>query len=190
MAWYVHRDGTLHSYRTTAAGIIILDHNKDPIGEILEADISKNGEMFASLSAASYFLQLMEQRIALDVAKEMHSRWVATKGYENYKYSLVKIPCVHCRDATDVVDATSCSYCYGDGYYLREWYYGLEGKVCKLLTNVKHSGMKRRGVALKKGRKVKVVMCSRDGDVGITTALGSDQGYSHRVDPKILEVVK
>jgi hypothetical protein len=42
----------------------------------------------------------------------------------------------------------------------------------------------------KRGTKVKVVMCSRFGDVGITKDLKATHGYDARVEPEMLEEIK
>lgn len=90
----------------------------------------------------------------------------------------------------------NCPYCRGTGKIVMEWYYSMDGKIYRLKKEV--IGQKWHGhgvepsftpVIMKKGSLVKVVMCSRFGDVGITPNLDVTRGYIARVDPEDLEEV-
>lgn len=90
-----------------------------------------------------------------------------------------------------------CFFCGGTGKIVRDWYYGMRGKIFTLRETV--VGQQWHGhyadpeftpVTMEAGSKVKVVMCSRFGDVGITPDLTVDHGYIARVDPEMLEEVK
>ena len=106
--------------------------------------------------------------------------------------SPVDLPCYGC--SPDMKDF-DCPYCRGSRTLTMEWYYGMEGKIYTLSKDVEGREWNGHGanpefapVPMKKGQQVKVVMCSRFGDVGITPDLKADRGYIARVDPDILEV--
>ena len=73
-------------------------------------------------------------------------------------------------------------------------YYDVRGKVYTLKLNIEgrwwhgYDAIPEFTIQiLPKGSKVKVVMCSRFGDVGITPDLTTEHGYIARVDPSDLE---
>lgn len=99
--------------------------------------------------------------------------------------------CPHCEFM-----GPDCLYCGGTGTMVLPWYYGLEGKIFTLGKEI--VGQEWHGhyadpeftpVVMEKESKVKVVMCSRFGDVGITPDLTAERGYIARVNPEILEEV-
>jgi hypothetical protein len=95
----------------------------------------------------------------------------------------IVLPCAYCPGD----DASfTCPYCNGAKELTWDWYYGLEQKVCSLNEEVRGHTGNGDWIDLKKGSLVKVVMCSRFGDVGITPDLKTDRGYIVRVDPEIL----
>ena len=103
----------------------------------------------------------------------------------------VELPCYGCQPQGSDADF-DCPYCEGKGTLLMEWYYGMEGKTFALRKDI--MGRSWNGhdadpefteVPMKKGSLVKVVMCSRFGDVGITPDLDCERGYIARVDPAV-----
>ena len=108
----------------------------------------------------------------------------------------VKLPCYGCSPESSKDSSFTCPYCKGGGTLIMEWYYGMEGKIFRLKKDVVGRDWNGHGadpeftpVPMSAGSKVKVVMCSRFGDVGITPDLSVDKGYIARVDPEDLSNV-
>ena len=100
--------------------------------------------------------------------------------------------CPHCE-----VLGVNCIYCGGTGKLVRSWYYGMKGHIFVLKEEVvgrewhgHNADPEFTSLTMVKGSKVKVVMCSRFGDVGITPDVTRLHGYIARVDPDTLEEVK
>jgi hypothetical protein len=99
--------------------------------------------------------------------------------------------CPHCKHL-----GSECSYCDGTGKLTLDWYYGMDQKVYRLgeqivgeSWNGHDANPEFTSVIMPKGSLVKVVMCSRFGDVGITDDLDTEHGYLARIDPEILRPV-
>jgi len=200
----VAADGQVLYNKTTATGIVLSNGI-----EMLEADIPKQGGLFATLTAASHFSRTLRrllqgpasgpdtQLVPADQwtteaivaeASKQHQQWVTSMGYVNYKYTMVEKACMYCP-----ADEPSehCSHCMGVGVELLPWYFGLDQKVCRLTAGVSEPGFRAGSrLQLTAGTLVRVVMCSIYEDVGITLDLTSSQGYSHRIDPEILVVAE